>query len=162
MAQSQTSYFLPTSLKSKIKKFSPRTLTFITRFKAIDKKFKLSIGTLLPDVWISEDYNMQTYWGQEVIMSYPISKKYRISSLYIHGKGRNNDLEINLFLLNNKFITNKTIYLFQLYYLDKDNLYGLAKTLEIRLKQKITIKGFLNYTIPLNELVPTVGLKFEL
>ncbi len=146
----------------RLKNSSPRTLTFITRFKAIDKKFKLSLGTLLPDVWISEDFNMQIYWGKEVIMSYPISERYRISSLYIHGKGRNNDLEINLFVLNNKFITSKIIYLFQVYYLDKDNLYGLAKTLEIRLKKKITIRGFLNYTIPLNELIPTVGLKFEL
>ena len=146
----------------RLKNSSPRTLTFITRFKAIDKKFKLSLGTFLPDVWISEDFNMQIYWGKEVIMSYPISERYRISSLYIHGKGRNNDLEINLFLLNNKFITSKIIYLFQVYYLDKDSLYGLAKTVEIRLKQKITIRGFLNYTIPLNELTPTVGLKFEL
>ena len=146
----------------RLKNSSPRTLSFITRFKAIDKKFKLSIGTLFPDVWISEDYIMQTYWGQEVIMSYPISESYRISSLYIHGKGRNNDLEINLFVLNNKFIINKTFFLFQLYYLDKDNLYGFAKTIEIRLKKKITIKGFLNYTIPLKELIPTIGLKFEL
>lgn len=146
----------------RLKNSSPRTLTFITRFKAIDKKFKLSLGTFLPDVWISEDFNMQIYWGKEVIMSYPISERYRISTLYIHGKGRNNDLEINLFLLNNKFITRKIIYLFQVYYLDKDSLYGLAKTVEIRLKKKITIRGFLNYTIPLNELIPTVGLKFEL
>ena len=146
----------------RLRNSSPRTLTFITRFKAIDKKFKLSIGTLLPDAWISEDYNMQIYWGQELIMSYPISERYRISSLFIHGKGRNNDLEINLFVLNNKFIRNKIIYLFQMYYLDKDKLYGFAKTIEIRLKQKMTIKGFLNYTIPLNELIPTVGFKFEL
>ncbi len=146
----------------RLKNSSPRTLTFITRFKAIDKKFKLSLGTLLPDVWISEDYNTQIYWGQELIMSYPISERYRISSLYIHGKGRNNDLEINLFVLNNKFIINKTVLLFQFYYLDKDNLYGFAKTIDIKLKQNVSIKGFLNYTIPLNELIPTVGIKFDL
>ncbi len=29
----------------RLKNSSPRTLSFITRFKAIDKKFKLSLGT---------------------------------------------------------------------------------------------------------------------
>ena len=146
----------------RVENISPRSLIFITRLKAIDKKFKLSIGSHLPAVQINKEYYMDTFFAQEVIMSYPISNKYNLSSLYIHGKGRNNDLEINLFVLNNNFSFKSLNYLFQLYYLDKGNLYGFAHTLDLKIKDKIILKGFLNYTIPTNDMIPTIGLKFIL
>ena len=146
----------------RISSLSPRTVIFLTRVKAIDKKFKLNLGVHLPAVQINEDYFTDTFFAQEVRMSYPLAEKNDLNFMYLHGKGRNNDLEINLFVLDNYRQFEKLSLQSQIYFLDRDALYGAAQSFSYTLKEKIYLTGFINYTIPSKDLFGTVGLKFDL
>ena len=146
----------------RMKNISPRILIFNSRLKAIDKKFKMSIGAHLPVIQISEEYMVDTFIGQELRMSYPITEKNNLSFLYIHGKGRNNDLEFNLITINNNRQIGKFNLVSQLYFLDKDKLYGGAQTVNFKLKEKMHLKGFINYTVPTKDLFSIIGLNFNL
>ncbi len=146
----------------RMKNFNPRGMIFITRLKAIDKKFKMQVGVHLPAVQIDENDKMDSFFAQEVRTSFPVSEKVLLSSLYIHGKGQNNDLEINLFVLNASYSKNKFGFTSQVYYLDYDHLYGAAQTISYKIQEKISLTGFANYTIPSNDLFGTLGLSFDL
>ena len=82
--------------------------------------------------------------------------------MYIHGKGRNSDLEINLVTLNKSITKNKFRFLSQVYFLDLDSTFGLAETVTFRLTPKIYINGFANYTLSNQNLISTLGLQFLL
>ncbi|MCW1953676.1 MAG: hypothetical protein KIH80_005860 [Flavobacteriia bacterium] len=141
---------------------NPRGFIFITRMKLIDKKLKLNIGTHLPAIQIDEDFQVDTFFAQEVTAAYPLSEKFSLSSLYIHGKGRNNDLEINLLAINGHYGFSNFSFVSQLYFLDLDQTYGVAETISYKLSNQFELKGFLNQTISSNDFRWTVGLNYHL
>jgi len=78
----------------------------------IDEKFKLSVGVHLPTLQINmDDDSVDHFIAQELIASFPISEKISLSTMYIHGKGKNVDLEINLITFNANYVKNKFRYL---------------------------------------------------
>lgn len=141
---------------------NPRGFIFITRMKLIDKKLKLNIGTHLPAIQIDEDFQVDTFFAQEVTAAYPLSEKFSLSTLYIHGKGRNNDLEINLLAINGHYGFSNFSFVSQVYFLDLDQTYGVAETISYRLSKQFELKGFLNQTISSNDFRWTVGLNYHL
>jgi len=136
-----------------------RGLIFISRLKLSDKKFKLSAGIHLPVLQIDETFKTDSFFAQEVIASYPLSDKVQLSSMYIHGKGRNNDLEINLLTLNVNVIKGNFSFLSQLYLLDLDNTSGIAEHVNYKLTDKWDLRGFINYTLSENDFIWTLGLR---
>lgn len=141
---------------------SPRGFIFITRLKLIDKKFKLNLGTHLPAVQVDENHHMDTFFAQEITMSYPVSEKWMLSSMYIHGKGKNNDLEINLLTVNAQTSWGRFGFLSQGYILDLDQTFGVAETVSYSLNPRFTLKGFVNQTLSNNDFKWTLGLAYKL
>jgi hypothetical protein len=142
---------------------NPRSFIFITRAKLLGKKeskLKLTAGIHLPVLQIDEDYHVQTYFAQEVIAKYPLSKKFLLNAMYIHGKGRNNDLEINLITLTGVLLQNKFSFVPQVYYLDLDRTIGVAQGVNYRLNPRFDLRGFLNYTITSNTFIGTFGIRY--
>ena len=141
---------------------NPRGFIFISRMKLIDKKFKLNVGIHLPAIQIDEDFHVDTFFAQELTAMLPISTSFSLSTLYLHGKGRNNDLEINLLAINGHLSYEKFMFISQLYLLDLDSTYGIAETISYPLNKHLALKGFLNQTISTNDFRWTLGLKFSL
>jgi len=79
--------------------------------------------------------------------------------MYIHGKGRNNDLEINLLTLNAQFNHQRFAYLTQIYLLDLDQTYGLAENITYKLTDRLDIRGFANSTLSNGDFKWTIGLR---
>lgn len=149
----------------KLATFNPRVLIFMTRAKLIDKedkKFKLSAGVHLPVLQIDEKYNVLSFFAQELVSSYPLSKKILLHSTYIHGKGRNNDLEINLFTLSGIVMHNRFRFASQVYYLDLDQTYGIAETISYNLNSRLELRTFVNQTLSTNQFIWTAGLNCKL
>ena len=113
----------------RMESLNPRGFIFITRAKIIDQQFKLSAGIHLPAIQIDEEFQVDTFFAQELIASYKVSDRWALSAIYIHGKGRNNDLEINLLTLNAQLTHQRFSFLSQIYLLDLDRTFGLAKTI---------------------------------
>lgn len=95
-------------------------------------------------------------------MSYPISEKWMLSSMYIHGKGKNNDLEINLLTVNAQTSWGKFGFLSQGYILDLDQIFGVAETVSYSLSPRFTLKGIVNQTLSNNDFKWTLGLAYKL
>jgi len=142
---------------------SPRGFIFITRAKVFDGKFKMTAGVHLPAMQIDQDtFETSTFFAQELIASYPISEKVTLSTMYIHGKGRNNDLEINLLTMNANVVHGKFSFLSQVYLLDLDNTYGAAENITYKLSDKWDLRGFVNYTASIQDFKWTVGIRRHL
>lgn len=141
---------------------NPRGFIFISRLKVLDNKFKFSIGTHLPAIQIDTDFQVDTFFAQEAIASYEVSDKLSFSSMYIHGKGRNNDLEIHLLTFNAHARYHKLAFTTQLYLLDLDQTFGLAETLVYPIAKKLQVKAFLNQTLSNGDFRWTLGLKYAL
>ena len=141
---------------------SPRGMIFITRLKVIDKKLKFNIGAHLPAFQTDENDHMDTFFAQEVSLAYPLTAKWILSSLYLHGKGKNNDLEINLLTLNARHIRGKFGFLTQVYFLDLDRTNGLAETVSYRISERFTLNGFVNQTLSTSDFKWTLGLAYSL
>jgi len=142
----------------RLSSMNPRGFIFITRAKIINKKFKLTAGIHLPAIQIDEDFQVDTFFAQELIASYKLSDHWSLSSMYLHGKGRNNDLEINLMTFNAQFSYKRFLFLTQLYLLDLDHTYGLAENITYKLTKKLDIRGFANSTISNGDFKWTIGL----
>ena len=144
---------------------TPRSFIFVTQIKLLDrkdKKLKLSGGIIFPLIQIEEDYTVNTYFSQRLGATYPISKKWILKSDYIHGKGTNNDLEINLITLTGILQQNKFSFATQIYYLDLDTTYGFAETINYRLSSRFDLRGFINQTISSNQFIWTAGIRYRL
>jgi len=85
-----------------------------------------------------------------------------LNTTYIHGKGINNNLELNLFSLSGILQQNKFSFTTQLYYLDLDNTYGIAETINYRLSSSFDLRGFMNQTLSSNQFIWTLGLRYKL
>jgi hypothetical protein len=144
---------------------SLRSLFFVTQIKLLDKKskkLKLSGGIVFPLIQIDEDYTVNTYFSQRIAANYLLSKKIVLNTTFIHGKGINNNLEINFFSLSGILNQNKISFITQLYYLDLNTTYGIAETINYRLSSRFDLRGFVNQTLSSNEFIWTLGLRYNL
>ncbi len=146
----------------RLSNLTPRSVVFISRYKVIDKKLKVNIGIHLPALQISEDYLVDTFFAQELITSYELSKSVSIGSFYLHGKGRNNDFEANFLAFNTTVNKGNFSFVSQLYGLDVDNTYGVSETITYKINKNIAARGFANKTISNGKFNWTLGLRYNL
>lgn len=140
----------------------PRSVVFISRYKLIDKRLKVTIGIHLPALQISKDYLVDTFFAQELITSYDISKKVSIGTFYLHGKGQNNDFEVNFLAFNTTLVQGNFNFATQLYGLDLDNTYGVSETITYKINKNFDVRGFANKTISNGKFNWTLGARYNL
>ena len=138
---------------------TPRTVIFITRYQLIDKRFKLSVGTHLPGFQIKDDFTVDSFFGQEALTTYRVNDKWSIRSMYLHGKGRNLDLEMNFFTSGAAYAKGKINTYSQFWILDLDNAVGISQSVEYQLAPHYSLRLFANQTLTGEEgFIATIGL----
>ena len=142
--------------------FTPRALVFMSRYKFINKKLKASIGIHLPALQISDDYQVDSFFAQEFIASYPLSKKLNIGLFYLHGEGKNLDFEVHFLAFNTTLTEGKFSFLTQLYALDINSTYGISETISYKINKNIDLRGFANKTLSDGKFNWTIGARYNL
>lgn len=138
---------------------TPRNVIFITRYQLIDKRFKLSIGTHLPGLQITDDFTVDSFFGQEVLTNYRVNDKWSIRSMYLHGKGRNLDLEMNFFTAGAAYAKGKINTYSQFWILDLDNAFGISQSVGYQLAPHYSLRLFANQTFTgEKDFIATIGL----
>lgn len=146
----------------RLSNFTPRGIVFISRYKLIDKKFKATVGIHLPAIQISDDYIVDTFFAQELIANYPVSKKVSIGAFYVHGQGKNNDLEINFLSFNTNVVQGNFSFLSQAYVLDLDDTFGISETVTYKINKNMDFRGFANKTLSDGKFNWTLGARYHL
>lgn len=136
----------------------PRNAIVITRYKLLDKRFKLSVGAHLPAIQINDDYTVDSFFAQEVLTDYPINDRWSVRSMYLHGEGRNLDLEIHFFTAGAAYRKGRFSSYSQFWVLDLDNGFGLSQSFGYQLGKKLTLNAFANQTLSTGDFIWTVGL----
>jgi len=138
---------------------TPRNAIFITRYQLIDRRFKLSIGTHLPGLQITDDFTVDSFFGQEVLINYRINDKWSLRSMYLHGKGRNLDLEMNFFTAGAAYAKGKLNTYSQFWILDLDNAFGFSQSVGYQLAPHYSLRLFANQTLTgEKDFIATIGL----
>ena len=138
---------------------TPRNAIFITRYQLIDRRFKLSIGTHLPGLQITDDFTVDSFFGQEVLTNYRINDKWSLRSMYLHGKGRNLDLEMNFFTAGAAYVKGKLNTYSQFWILDLDNAFGFSQSVGYQLAPHYSLRLFANQTLTGEKgFIATIGL----
>jgi len=138
---------------------TPRNAVFITRYQLIDRRFKLSIGTHLPGLQITDDFTVDSFFGQEVLTNYRINDKWSLRSMYLHGKGRNLDLEMNFFTAGAAYAKGKLNTYSQFWILDLDNAFGFSQSVGYQLAPHYSLRLFANQTLTgEKDFIATIGL----
>jgi len=138
---------------------TPRNAIFITRYQLIDRRFKLSIGTHLPGLQITDDFTVDSFFGQEVLTNYRINDKWSLRSMYLHGKGRNLDLEMNFFTAGAAYAKGKLNTYSQFWILDLDNAFGFSQSVGYQLAPHYSLRLFANQTFTgEKDFIATIGL----
>ena len=138
---------------------TPRNAIFITRYQLIDRRFKLSIGTHLPGLQITDDFTVDSFFGQEVLTNYRINDKWSLRSMYLHGKGRNLDLEMNFFTAGAAYVKGKLNTYSQFWILDLDNAFGFSQSVGYQLAPHYSLRLFANQTLTgEKDFIATIGL----
>lgn len=146
----------------RVKSASPTTVVLISRYKLLDQKFKAVLGIHLPAFQMSENYAVTSFFGQELTMSYPVSKKMSVGSFILNGKARNTDFKVTLLSLNTNYHQLKWNFLSQGYFLSVGDMTGVAQTISYDISAHFQAKAFGNYTITDRQFIGTVGLKYTL
>ena len=136
----------------------PRNAIVITRYKVLDKRFKLSVGAHIPAIQINDDYSVDSFFAQEVLTDYQINDRWSVRSMYLHGKGRNLDLEIHFFTAGAAYRKGKFSSYSLFWVLDLDNGFGLSQSFGYQLGKKLTLNAFANQTLSTGDFIWTVGL----
>lgn len=147
---------------TRVRSMTPNTVVIMTRYKLINKKFKTIVGVHIPAMQITTDYQVTSFFGQELTTSYPIHKNWNVGTFLLHGKGRNSDFEAWFMAANAFYSKGKWGLLNQAYYLDQGNLTGVAETLTYDINSKFQAKAFGNYTFTDGSVIATIGLKYNL
>lgn len=138
---------------------TPRNAIFITRYQLIDRRFKLSIGTHMPGLQITDDFTVDSFFGQEVLTNYRINDKWSLRSMYLHGKGRNLDLEMNFFTAGAAYAKGKLNTYSQFWILDLDNAFGFSQSVGYQLAPHYSLRLFANQTLTgEKDFIATIGL----
>jgi len=136
----------------------PRNAILITRYQLLDRRFKLSVGTHLPAFQINDDYTVDSFFAQEILTDYQINERWALRSMYLHGKGRNLDLEIHFFTAGAAYAKGRFSSYSQFWVLDLDNGFGLSQSFGYQLGKKLTLNAFANQTLSTGDFIWTVGL----
>ena len=144
--------------------FHPANYSLITRCKLIDKKFKLKIGFQLPGYRLFENEEYKARSAQEIRVSISLNPKTDFLFLYLHGEGKNFEMNNNFYSVYfrktfNKLVTNSQFYIL-FTNLEPDSSYGVAQTISYRLKEKISVNFFINKSLTNEVFNKTLGVQF--
>lgn len=146
----------------RLKSMTPTTVVLITRYKFIDKKFKAIIGIHMPAFQMTENYEVTSFFGRELTLSYPVSEKMSVGSFILNGDARNTDFKVTLISGNTNYHHKKWNFLSQGYYLSVGDLTGVAESISYDINPHFQAKAFGNYTLTDGQFIGTVGLKYNL
>jgi hypothetical protein len=111
---------------------------------------------------MTEDYEVTSFFGRELTLSYPVSEKLTLGSFILNGNARNTDFKVTLVSGNTNYHHNKWNLLTQGYYLTVGDLTGIAETISYDINKHFQAKAFGNYTFTNGGVIATVGLKYNL
>jgi hypothetical protein len=146
----------------RMKSMTPTTVALFTRYRFIDKKFKAIVGIHIPAFQMTEDYEVTSFFGRELTMSYPVNEKLTVGSFILNGNARNTDFKVTLVSGNTNYHHKKWNLLTQGYYLTVGDLTGVAETISYDINKHFQAKAFGNYTLTDGQVIATVGLKYNL
>lgn len=146
----------------RVRSLTPTGIVLISRYKLIDKKFKATIGIHLPAMQMTDKYEVKSLFGQELTLSYPVSKEVTLGSFILNGKGRNTDFKALFMSMFANYHHEKWNALTQVYYLDLDHITGVTETLTYDINKHVQLKGLVNYTITNKDFISTAGVCFNL
>jgi hypothetical protein len=146
----------------RIQSMTPTTVALFTRYRFIDKKFKAIIGIHMPAFQMTEDYEVTSFFGRELTMSYPVSKKMSVGSFILNGQARNKDFKVTLVSGNTNYHHKNWNFLSQGYYLSVGDLTGVAETISYDINEHFQAKAFGNYTLTDGKVIGTISLKYNL
>lgn len=146
----------------RMQSMTPTTVALFTRYRFIDKKFKATAGIHIPAFQMTEDYKVTSFFGRELTLSYPVSKKMSIGSFILNGNARNTDFKVTLISGNTNYRHKNWGFLTQGYYLSVGDLTGVAETISYDINSHFQAKAFGNYTLTDGNVIGTVGLKYNL
>lgn len=146
----------------RLENLNPRGVIFMSRYKFIDKKLKASFGIHLPAIQIDKKFNVDTFFAQEFIASYPLNNKWSLGLFYLHGEGRNNDFKANFLAFSTTFVEGSFSFLTQAYGLDLDDTYGVSETINYKVNKNIDLRGFANKTLSDGKFTWTLGARYNL
>lgn len=146
----------------RMQSMTPTTVALFTRYRFIDKKFKAIAGIHIPAFQMTEDYKVTSFFGRELTLSYPVSKKMSIGSFILNGNARNSDFKVTLVSGNTNYRHKNWGFLTQGYYLSVGDLTGVAETISYDINSHFQAKAFGNYTLTDGNVIGTVGLKYNL
>lgn len=146
----------------RMKSMTPTTVALFTRYRFIDKKFKAIVGIHIPAFQMTEDYEVTSFFGRELTLSYPLNDRWNVGSFILNGNARNTDFKVTLVSGNTNYHHNKWNMLTQGYYLTVGDLTGVAETISYDINKHFQAKAFGNYTLTDGQVIATVGLKYNL
>jgi hypothetical protein len=146
----------------RMKSMTPTTVALFTRYRFIDKRFKAIVGIHIPAFQMTEDYEVTSFFGRELTMSYPVNEKLTVGSFILNGNARNSDFKVTLVSGNTNYHYKKWNLLTQGYYLTVGDLTGVAETISYDINKHFQAKAFGNYTLTDGQVIATVGLKYNL
>jgi hypothetical protein len=146
----------------RMKSMTPTTVALFTRYRFIDKKFKATAGIHIPAFQMTEDYEVTSFFGRELTLSYPVNEKWNVGSFILNGNARNTDFKVTLVSGNTNYHHNKWNLLTQGYYLTVGDLTGIAETISYDINKHFQAKAFGNYTLTNGGVIATAGLKYNL
>ncbi len=146
----------------RMKSMTPTTVALFTRYRFIDKKFKAIVGIHIPAFQMTEDYEVTSFFGRELTLSYPVNEKWNVGSFILNGNARNTDFKVTLVSGNASYHVKKWNFFSQGYYLSVGDLTGVAETISYDINKHFQAKAFGNYTLTNQEFIGTVGVNYKL
>ena len=144
--------------------FHPANYSLITRYKLIDKRLKLNLGFQLPGYRLFENEEFKARSVQEVRASISLNPKTDFLFLYLHGEGKNFEMNNNFYSVYfrktfNKLVANSQFYIL-FTSLEPDSSYGIAQNISYKLKDKISLNFFINKSLTSEVFNRTFGIQF--
>ena len=144
--------------------FHPANYSLITRYKLIDKKFKLKVGFQLPGYRLFENEEYKARYVGQVRASFSINPNTNLLFLYLYGEGKNFEMSNNFYSVYfrkkfNKLVTNSQLYIL-FTSLQLDSSYGIAQKISYQLKDKISLNFFINKSLTDDIFNKTFGIQF--
>ena len=144
--------------------FHPANYSLITRYKLIDKRLKLNLGFQLPGYRLFENEEFKARSVQEVRASISLNPKTDFLFLYLHGEGKNFEMNNNFYSVYfrktfNKLVANSQFYIL-FTSLEPDSSYGIAQNISYKLKDKISLNFFINKSLTNEVFNKTFGIQF--
>lgn len=144
--------------------FHPANYSLITRYKLIDKKFKLKLGFQLPGYRLFENEEFKSRHVEEVRASYSINQNTDLLFLYLHGEGKNFEMSNNFYSIYFRKKYNRLIADSQFYILftslEPDSSMGIAQKVSYQIKKKISLNFFINKSLTDDVFNRTFGVQF--